>query len=58
MEVFTIYLTLKLMLPLVVLTHVITRSSKSMNSSILNLFHTNTPVCDFEISLKALNHQQ
>ena len=34
MEVFTIDLTLNLMLPLVVLTHVTTRSSESMDSSI------------------------
>ena len=50
MEVFTIDLTLNLKLPLVVLTHVTTRSSKSTDSSIMNLLHTNTPVCDFEIS--------
>ena len=38
------------MLSLVVVTHVTARSSKSMDSFIMNLLHTNTPVCDFEIS--------
>ena len=50
MEVFTIDLTLNLLLPLVVLTYVTTCSSESTDSSIMNLLHTNTPVCDFEIS--------
>ena len=58
MEVFTIDLTLNLMLPLVVLTHVITRSFEFTDSSILNLLHTNAAVCDFEIPLKVLDYQQ
>ena len=49
MEVFTIDLTLNLMLPHVVLT---TRSSESTESSIMNLLHTNVPLCDFEISIQ------
>ena len=53
MEVFIIDLTLNLMPPLVVLTHVTTRSSESMDSSILNLLHTNDPVYDFEISTQS-----
>ena len=52
MEVFAIDSTLNLMLPLVVLTYVTTHSSKSMDSSIMNVLHTNAPVCDFEIPLK------
>ena len=58
MEVFTIDLTLNLMLPLVVLTHVITRSFEFTDSSILNLLHTNAVVCDFAIPLKVLDYQQ
>ena len=58
MEVFTIDLTLNLMLPLVILTHMTTRNSESTDSSILNLLHTNAPVCDFEIPLKSLDYQQ
>ena len=58
MEVFTIDLTLNLMLPLVVLTHATTRISKSTDSSILNLLNTNTPIFDYEIPLKSLDHQQ
>ena len=50
MDVFTIDLTLNLMLPLVVLTHMIIHSSEFMNSFIMNLLHTNTLVCNFEIS--------
>ena len=50
MEVFTIDLTLHLMLPHVVLTHVITHSFEFIDSSIMNLLHTNTHVYDFEIS--------
>ena len=46
MEVYTIDLTLILLLPHVVLIHVTTRTSESMDSSIMNLLHTNTPVCD------------
>ena len=53
MEIFTIDLTLNLLLSLVVLTHMTTCSSESMDSSILNLLHTNTHVCDFEIPLKS-----
>ena len=52
------YLTQNLMLPLVVLTHATTRISEFIDSSILNLLNTNTPICDFEISLKSLDHQQ
>ena len=47
-EVFTIDLTLNLLLSIVVLTHVTTHSSESTNSSIMNLLHTKTHVCDFE----------
>ena len=50
MKVFIIDLTLNLMLPLVVLSHVTTCSSESTSLSILNLLHTNTSSCDFEIS--------
>ena len=46
MKVFTINLTLNLLLPFVVLTQVTTRSSKSIDSSIMNLLHTNAPVVD------------
>ena len=46
MKVFTINLTLNLLLPFVVLTQVTTRNSKSIDSSILNLLHTNAPVVD------------
>ena len=53
MEVFTIDLILNLMLPLVILTHVTIRNSKSTDSSILNLLHTNDPVCVFEISTQS-----
>ena len=52
MKVFTIDVTLNLLLPLVVLTHTTMCNVKSMDSSILNLLHTNTHVCDFEIPLK------
>ena len=48
-EVCIINLTLNLLLPHVVLTSMTTRSSKSMDSFIVKLFHTNTPVCDIEI---------
>ena len=47
MEVFTIDLTLNLVLPLVVLTHMITHNFESMVSSIMNMLYTNTPVYDF-----------
>ena len=50
MKVCTINLTLNLLLPHVVLTHVITRSSESTDSFIVKLLHTNTLVCDFENS--------
>ena len=46
MKVFTINLTLNLLLPFVVLTQVTTRNSKSIDSSIMNLLHTNAPVVD------------
>ena len=50
MEVFTINLTLNLLLPHVVLTHVTTCNFESTDSSIMNLLHTNMPVCDSESS--------
>ena len=53
MEVFTINLTLNIMLPLVILTHVTIRNFESVDSSILNLLHTNDPVCDFKISIQS-----
>ena len=49
MEMFKIDFSLNLMLPFIVLTHAITCNLESMDSSILNLLHTNTLVCDFEI---------
>ena len=52
MKVFTIDLALNLLLPLVVFTYMITCSIEFMDFSILNLLHTNTHVCDFEIPLK------
>ena len=58
MEVFTIDLTQNLMLPLVILTHATTRIFEFIDSPILNLLNTNTSVCDFEIPLKSLDHQQ
>ena len=33
-----------------ILTHVTTHSSESTDSSIMNMLHTNTHICDFEIS--------
>ena len=51
-------LTQNLMLPLVALTHATTRISEFIDSSILNLLNTNTPIFDYEIPLKSLNHQQ
>ena len=57
MEVYTIDLTLILLLPHVVLTHVTTHTSESMDSSIINLLHTNTPVCDSKTSTQDLDHQ-
>ena len=56
MEVFKINLTQSLILSLVVLTYMTTHSSESTNFSILNLLHTNTHFCDFEISVKGLDH--
>jgi len=50
MEVFKIDLNLNLLLPHVVLSHVITRGSKSIDSSVMNQLHTNTLVCDFKSS--------
>ena len=52
MEIFTIDLALNLLLSLVVLTHTITCSFESTNSSILNLLHTNTHTYNFKIPLK------
>ena len=51
-EVCTIDLTLNLLLPHVVLTHVTTSSFESTNSSTMKLLHTNSLICDFEISTK------
>ena len=53
MEVFTINLTLNLLLPLAVLTHTTMCSFESTDSSVLNLLHTNTRVCNFKIPLKS-----
>ena len=50
MEVFTINLTLNLLLSHVVLTHMTTRNSESTDFSIMNLLHTNAPICDSENS--------
>jgi len=50
MKVFIIDLTLNLMLPHEILTHVTIHNSESIDSSIMNMLHTNTHVCDFEIS--------
>ena len=49
MEVCTIDLTLNLLLPHVVLTHVSIRRFESTNSSTMKLLHTNSLICDFEI---------
>ena len=56
MEIYTIDLTLNLMLPRVLVTHITTRSSEFANSSIMKLLHTNTPICNFETPLKGLDH--
>ena len=48
--VYSIDLTLILLLPHVVLTHMTTRNSEFMDSSIMNLLHTNTPICDSKTS--------
>ena len=50
MKVFTINLTLNLLLPLVINTHMITCNFESTDSSIMNKLHTNTTVCDSENS--------
>jgi len=57
MEVYTIDLTINLLLPHIVLTYVTTHSFKSIDSSIVKLLHTNTPVCDFKTPLKGSDHQ-
>ena len=44
------------MLPHVVLTHVTTLNAESTDSSIMNLLHTNTLVCDFENSNQRFNN--
>ena len=49
-EVCTIDLTLNLLLFCVVLNGVITRSFESVDSSTVKLLHTNSLICDFEIS--------
>ena len=46
MKGFTINLTLNLLLPLVINTHMTTCSFKSTDSSIMNKLHTNTTVRD------------
>ena len=50
MKVFTIDLTLNLLRSHVVPIYVTTHNSKSMDSSIMNLLHTNALVCDIEVS--------
>ena len=55
MEVYTIDLTLNLLLTHVILTHETIRSSKSMASSSMKLLYTNAHVCDFETPLKGLD---
>ena len=50
MEVLIIDLTLNLLLPHVVLTHMTTYNSESTDSFIMNLLNTNTWVCDSENS--------
>ena len=57
MEVYTVDLTLNLLLPHVILTHVTTCNFKSTDSSIMKLVNTKTPICDFETPLKGLDHQ-
>ena len=49
-EVYTINLTLNLLLPNVVLTHVTICSSKSTDFYTVKMLHTNSPICDFQIS--------
>ena len=44
-----------LKLPLVELTHLITCNFESTDSFILNLLHTNTHICDFEIPFKSFS---
>ena len=56
MKVFTINLTLNLLLPHVVLTSITIRNSESTDSSIMKLLHTNTPVRDFEISTQWISN--
>ena len=36
------------MQPHILLTHVTTHNSESTDSSIMNLLHINSPICDFE----------
>ena len=57
MKIYTIDLTVNLLLLLVVLTHVTICNSESTSPSIVKLLHTNTHVCDFETPLKGSNHQ-
>ena len=52
MEVFTIDLTLNLLLPFVVFTYMTTHSSESMDSSIINLLHINTLVYESKTTLE------
>ena len=51
MKVFTIDLSLNLLLSLAVLAHVTTCNSKSTYSSIMNLLHTSIPICDSELDV-------
>ena len=50
MKICTIDLTLNLLLPHVILTHVTTCSFESIDSFTVKLLHTNTLVCDFQNS--------
>ena len=50
MEICIVDLTINLLLPHVVFTGVTTRSFEFTNSSSVKLLHTNSPICDFEIS--------
>ena len=54
-EVYTINLTLNLLLPHVILIGMTTHSSKFTDSSTMKMLHTSAPVCDFESPLKGLD---
>ena len=49
-EICIVDLTINLLLPHVVFTGVTTRSFEFTNTSSVKLLHTNSPICDFEIS--------